>query len=323
MIDYPLKFRPILKSKIWGGEKLKDILQKHSSEKNFGESWEISGVKNDISVVENGALAGKNLQDLISEYKEGLLGKKNLEQFGEEFPLLIKFIDAATPLSVQVHPGDEVARKKHDSFGKTEMWFILDADDDAEIKLGLKNGVTKDQYLHALEENKIDDLLNTVKVKRRDAFFIKAGTVHAIGAGVLLAEIQQTSDTTYRIYDYDRTDAEGKKRELHTKDAAEVINFKGQEDAIPEYQKVKNNASPIVKCAFFTTNFLPVHGKVHRNYEKQDSFVIFIGISGEAEIKTSGATEKIKKGESILIPAREKKVEISASKECELLEVYI
>jgi mannose-6-phosphate isomerase len=322
MLDYPLKFQPILKEKIWGGKKLNKLFGKSSSSEELGESWEISGVKNDISIVENGDLKGKTLNELLEQYRGDLAGKKVFQEFGAEFPLLVKFIDANTALSVQLHPDDNLAKQRHDSFGKTEMWYIMQADEDAEINIGFKKSITKQEYLEHLKKGKITSLLNFEKVKQGDAFFIKPGKVHAIGAGVLLAEIQQTSDLTYRIYDWDRKDAQGNSRELHTALALDAIDFEKKDDFKLEYSKTENQSSNIARCEYFTTNFLPVKGEVNKDYYKVDSFVIYMCVSGKAEIEINGNSEIIEQGETILIPAVNKTVKISAEK-VELLEVYI
>lgn len=322
MLDYPLKFQPILKEKIWGGNKLKTILNKKTELENVGESWEISGVKENISVVENGELKGKSLNELLEEYKDEILGHKIFEQFGAEFPLLIKFIDAKTALSVQLHPGDELARQRHNSFGKTEMWFIMQADEGANINIGFKETITKEEYIRHLEEGKITELLNFEDVKKGDSFFIHTGKVHAIGAGVLLAEIQQTSDITYRIYDWDRKDEAGNSRELHTALAIDAIDFEKKDDYRLEYDKQLNESSNVARCKYFTTNYLPVRGTLDKDYSLLDSFVIYMCVSGKAEIEMNSYTESIKKGQTILIPARNKHLKIH-SKNCELLEVYI
>lgn len=322
MLDYPIKFKPILKQKIWGGNKLRDVLNKESVQENLGESWEISGVHGDISVVQNGALQGRSLTDLLEEYKEDLVGKEIYNRFGLEFPLLIKFIDAQTELSVQLHPNDELARKRHNSFGKTEMWYIVQADEEAEINVGFKKTTTKEEYLQKLEKGKITDLLNFEKVQNGDSFFINTGKVHAIGAGVLLAEIQQTSDITYRIYDWDRVDSQGNSRELTTAQALDAIDFEKKNDFKLEYEKKENQSSNIASCEYFKTNYLPVKGAIERYYEEVDSFVIYMCVSGSGEIEINGRSERIEKGQTILIPAVNKTVYISAEN-VEFLEIFI
>jgi len=322
VLNYPLKFKPILKEKIWGGKKLKKVLNKESNAENLGESWEISGVVNDISVVENGSLAGRTLIELLKEYKSDILGKKVYFNFGEEFPLLIKYIDAQRELSVQLHPNDELAKLRHNSFGKTEMWYIMQADDKAEINVGFKNTISKQEYIQHLENGRIVDLLNFEKVKKGDAFFINTGKVHAIGAGVLLAEIQQTSDITYRIYDWNRVDSNGKNRELQTSLAIDAIDFKKKDDYKLLYDTKENQSSNIARCEYFTTNYLPIKGKVKKNYSDIDSFIIYMCVNGEVEIEVNGYLESIEQGQTLLIPAVNKKVNFFAEN-AELLEVYI
>ena len=323
MLNYPIKFKPILKEKIWGGQKLRQLLHKKTDRSDIGESWEISGVKNDISVVENGTFKGQSLNQLLERFKERLLGRKNFENFGREFPLLIKFIDAKTALSVQLHPHDDLARKRHDSFGKTEMWYIMQADKNAEINIGFKKSISKEDYLQQLEAGKITEILNFEKVEKGDSFFINTGKVHAIGAGVLLAEIQQTSDVTYRIYDWDRVDDKGNSRELHTELALDAIDFQQKQDFRMQYSKELNSSSNIARCQYFTTNFVPVHGVVTRDYFSLDSFVIFMCVEGNAEISLDANTEALKMGETLLIPAENKEVKITSSEGAELLEIYV
>lgn len=277
---------------------------------------------NDIFVVENGALAGRSLIDLLTEYKSDILGKKVYHNFGEEFPLLIKYIDAQTELSVQLHPNDDLAKLRHNSFGKTEMWYITQADEKAEINVGFKNTISKQEYIQHLENGKIVDILNFEKVKKGDAFFINTGKVHAIGAGVLLAEIQQTSDITYRIYDWDRVDADGKCRELHASLAIDAIDFEKKDDYKLLYDTKKNQSSNIARCEYFTTNYLPIKGKVKKNYSDKDSFIIYMCVHGEVEIEVNGYLERIEQGQTLLIPAVNKKVNFFAEN-AELLEVYI
>jgi mannose-6-phosphate isomerase len=322
MIDYPIKFNPILKEKIWGGKKLKNILNKETNRDDLGESWEISGVEGDISVVANGELKGFSLKDLLEEYKDKILGKKIYEEFDTDFPLLIKFIDANTELSVQLHPNDELAQQRHNSFGKTEMWYIIQADEGAKINIGFKENISKEDYISRLEEGKIVDVLNFEEVKKGDSFFINTGKVHAIGAGVLLAEIQQTSDVTYRIYDWDRNDDEGNSRELHTALAIDAIDFEKKDDFKLNYDKAKNTSSEVASCQYFTTNYLPIQGEIEKDYSNLDSFVIYMCVSGNGKVSVNGIAEKIAQGETLLIPAHNKEVQISAEN-CELLEVYI
>ncbi|WP_026914902.1 type I phosphomannose isomerase catalytic subunit [Christiangramia portivictoriae] len=322
MINYPIKFEPILHRKIWGGNKLASVLKKKTISGNIGESWEISAVPGNISVVSNGSAKGKNLMELISIYKNEILGSANYKQFGNKFPLLIKFIDAKNDLSVQLHPGDDLAKKRHNSFGKTEMWYVLQSDKGAKLNIGFKNSINREQYINALNSGKIVSLLNFEEVKAGDAIFINPGKVHAIGAGVLLAEIQQTSDVTYRIYDWNRKDSEGKSRELHTELALDAIDFQRKNDFRLSYNKLTNEASKVIECKYFKTNHLLVGGNISRNHSDIDSFIIYICTEGSGVISTTEKSLQIEKGETVLIPAINKKVSIH-SNSCELLEVYI
>ncbi|WP_179319362.1 type I phosphomannose isomerase catalytic subunit [Winogradskyella helgolandensis] len=318
---YPLKFQPILKDKIWGGEKLNQHFNKNSNSKNLGESWEISTVPNDISVVSNGELKGQSLQDLVNNYKSDFLGQKNWGRFGNEFPLLIKFIDAKEDLSIQLHPNDELAKKRHNSFGKTEMWYVMQADKDANLIVGFKGLIDKATYLEHLEHNTLTEILNFDTVKEGDTYFIEAGRVHAIGAGVLLAEIQQTSDVTYRVYDWDRVDDEGNGRELHNDIAIDAFDFDMENDFRIDYQKQKNVSNDIVSCPFFTTNFIELTSELDIK-NTHDSFLIYMCVDGDVEVSTNILTERISKGETILIPAGIKNFQLK-SKYGKLLEVYV
>lgn len=322
MINYPVKFVPILQDKIWGGSKLRDILNKDTIRDRVGESWEISGVEGNVSIVEKGPDKGKKLTELIAEYKGDLVGDKIYKEFGNDFPLLIKFIDAKTDLSVQLHPNDELAKQRHNSFGKTEMWYVMQADKGSKLNIGFKKDLDKREYLEYLDNGKITELLNFEEVKKGDSVFINTGKVHAIGGGVLLAEIQQTSDITYRIYDWDRVDAEGQSRDLHTALALDAIDFEKKDDYKLTYDEEVNSSSEIASCEYFTTNFLPVKGELEKDYSNLDSFVIYMCVEGKAEISINDHSENLKKGQSLLIPATAEKVHIKADL-AELLEVYI
>ncbi|UMB61528.1 class I mannose-6-phosphate isomerase [Lutibacter sp. A80] len=321
MLNYPIKFQPILKDKIWGGDKLVNKLNKKSNLKDIGESWEISDVKGDVSIVENGALKGKSLKELLETYTVDLLGKNNFANFGTNFPLLIKFIDAKQDLSVQVHPNDALSKKRHNSFGKTEMWYIMQADEGARLILGFNKTINADAYVKLLEEKKIMSVLNDVPVEKGDAFFIETGTVHAIGAGIVLAEIQQTSDITYRIYDFDRVDDAGNERELHTELAVDALNFSDDIDTVRTYTSEKNKLNNVVKCEYFKTNFIPVAQELNLDYTETDSFVIFMCVEGDGIITVNGKSETINFGETILVPATTKNVTIKGT--CNLLEVTV
>ena len=318
---YPIKFTPILQEKIWGGTKLNSFFNKPSTLDNIGESWEISAVKNNISVVANGSLKGKTLQELLENLKDKLVGKSVYEVFKNEFPLLIKFIDANDDLSVQLHPNDILAKKRHDSFGKTEMWYIMHADKGSRLILGFKDGVTKATYETALQDKKLLETLNEVPVKKGDTYFLPTGTVHAIGSGILLAEVQQTSDVTYRVYDWDRVDENGNERDLHVAEALEAINFdyKGEKS---NYKIKTGESVPMVNCNYFTTNILALTKKKRMEYAHIDSFVIYMCVSGSAKLVGLDFKVEIKMGETVLIPAALNDF-IIKTKGVKLLEVFI
>ncbi len=322
---YPLKFTPIYKDKIWGGNKIKSVLNKDfGSLPNCGESWELSGVEGNVSVVSNGYLAGNSLEELIEVYMGDLVGDNIYETYGTEFPLLIKFIDANDDLSIQVHPDDEMAAERHNSYGKTEMWYVMQADNGAKLQSGFNQPVDQEKYLEKLEKVELTDILNFEEVTAGDVFFIPAGRVHAIGKGILLAEIQQTSDITYRIYDYDRRDDKGNTRELHTDLALDAIDY----TLFPEYKsnyEVKANESvELASCQYFTTNVLELTEVVDKDYNKLDSFVIYICMEGELVVETEAGTELVQMGETILIPASIENVHLKpVTASAKLLEVYI
>ncbi len=322
MINYPIKFEPILKEKIWGGNKLKNVLSKNTSRDNIGESWEISGVESDISVVANGPLKGASLKELINTYDKNFVGTRNYQVFGTNFPLLIKFIDAKEDLSIQVHPNDDTAKKRHDSFGKTEMWYVMHADKEANVIVGFNQEMSEDKYKYHLKENKLENILHHEQVKEGDSFFIDAGKIHAIGSGVLLAEIQQTSDITYRVYDWNRKDDKGVSRELHTDLALDVINFDHKNDYKALYAKKDNESSNMVDCPYFTTNFLTVKNTLTKTFKNIDSFIIYMCTKGSAEITLHETTETIHQGQTILIPALADQIQISSAN-AEFLEVFV
>ncbi|MEE9350113.1 MAG: type I phosphomannose isomerase catalytic subunit [Flavobacteriaceae bacterium] len=320
----PIKFEPILKEKIWGGEKLNRFLNKKSDKENIGESWEISSVENDISIVANGKDKGLSLTKMIAKYKGRLVGEKVFKQFGEKFPLLIKFIDAKEALSIQLHPNDELAKKRHDSFGKTEMWYVMQADKKANLIVGFKEKVSKKEYKKHLKEKTLSRILNTDTVSKGDAYFIPTGRVHAIGAGVLLAEIQQTSDVTYRIYDWDRQDDNGNYRDLHTSDALDAIDFKVKKSYKTAYKKKRNKIQPLISCPYFKTGILLVDGQIQISNNDIDSFVIYMCVAGKATFEYQDSKKiKLQMGETILIPNALKEYKITSNDKTDLLEVYI
>ncbi|MBF7093343.1 class I mannose-6-phosphate isomerase [Flavobacterium sp. ALJ2] len=298
---YPLQFEPILKERIWGGEKLKTVLNKPIVSKITGESWELSTVEGDISIVANGELKGKSLTELIDEQPNEILGTSVYNRFGKQFPLLFKYLDAREDLSIQVHPNDQLAKERHNSFGKTEMWYVMQADADARIIVGFKEDSSKEEYLENLNNNTLVSILDDVKVKAGDVFFLETGTVHAIGAGLVVAEIQQTSDITYRLYDFDRVDAQGNKRELHVDLALDAINY-NTVDTYKKYEKTVNESNVVVDCTCFTTNFIPLNGEIKVS-KKGDTFTVYMCIDGAFEIRYENITYQYKKGDTVLIPA--------------------
>ena len=320
---YPLKFNPIFKERIWGGNKLQTMLQKNCKGDAIGESWEISDVKDEPSIVSKGALKGKTLQELSETFQENLLGKKVYAAFGTKFPLLIKYIDAKRDLSIQVHPTDALAQKRHNSFGKTEMWYVMQADEGAELLVGFNKEVTKEKYQAHLKNNTLTDILNFEKVQKGDVYFLPAGRVHAIGGGILLAEIQQTSDITYRMFDWNRVDATGKARELHTDLALDAIDYTFHENVKTEYNAQENKVSTIVDSQYFTTNLIPFKGELNINHDEKDSFVIYLCVKGNVTFETENYKETLALGETLLLPASIKNIKISTNEASELLEVYI
>ncbi|MDR3704741.1 MAG: mannose-6-phosphate isomerase [Paludibacteraceae bacterium] len=320
---YPLKFQPILKQRIWGGNKLKTIYNKTSEfDGNLGESWELSGIAGDESVVVNGELAGNTINELLEVYLDDLVGSKVFEKYQFTFPLLFKLIDANDKLSIQVHPNDEVAMEKHGCLGKTEMWYVIDAEDGAELTVGFSQPVDKDIYLQHFQRGTLESILKKEKVHAGDVFFIPAGLVHAIGKGVLLAEIQQSSDITYRIYDYNRVDAKGESRELHSERALEVINFDNTINAKVDYQNRINEPVLLVACDYFNVNKISFDKTIIRDHSDFDSFVVYMCVSGSFEIDCQdGSIEKMMKGETILVPAEIGEIQLVAKSLVDVLEV--
>ncbi len=321
---YPLKFSPILKEMIWGGKKLPQKLNVEVGEDvKIGENFAVSGLKNDQSVVSNGALAGKNMTELIDTYKEDLLGAKVYQQFGNNFPLLIKYIDANDDLSIQVHPNDEQAKIKHNSFGKTEMWYVVDAEAGAGLVSGFSKKTSADEFEQYHSSGKLMELMQKHPTAAGDTFFIPAGKVHSIGAGNLIAEIQQTSDITYRIYDFDRRDKFGNPRELHHELAKDAMNYTDNESGKVAYEAKMNEAVELASCQYFTTNVLNVSGDISKDYSQLDSFVILMNVGGKCTIKAADVSIELDEMEATLIPASIDKVELAAGDSAKLLEVYI
>lgn len=321
---YPLKFKPIYKDKIWGGQKIDTVLNRNFKPlPNCGEVWVLSGVGENQSIVENGFLEGNELNELVEVYLSDLVGDSIYEKFGNEFPILIKFIDANDWLSIQVHPDDNLAMKRHNSLGKSEMWYIMDAEEDSELISGFSAKIDKNLYQKHLNNKTIKSIMNFEKVKKGDVFFIPAGRVHALGPGILLAEIQQTSDVTYRIYDWDRIDKAGMMRELHTDLALDALDFKLQENYKTKYTTKLNETVSLVDSPFFTTSLIEINRALRKDYSELDSFVVYVCTEGSFVLQHDQDKYSVNTGEAILLPAIINKVDIYPNQSAKILEVYM
>ena len=320
---YPLKFKPIFKDKIWGGRKIKEQLGlDFGSLPNCGEVWLLSGLSDEQSEVANGDFKGDEINDLVETFMGDLVGESVFDKYGEQFPLLLKIIDANDWLSVQVHPDDELAEKRGIGNGKTEMWYVMHADKDAELVMGFNREMTRMDYVKVMKNNTLREVLNYEKVEAGDVFFIPAGRVHALGPDIMVAEIQQTSDTTYRIYDWDRINEAGMSRELHIPQSVEAIDFAIPDQYKIEVQDVMNKTVPVVDCQYFVTNLLQLQGEMEKDYSNLDSFVILLCTEGIFSLVWENGAVFVKQGECVLIPNIVKKVSIRAERYCKLLEVY-
>ena len=321
---YPLKFEPFLRPMIWGGEKIVPYKRIVSDQKQVGESWELSGVKGNESVVAEGPEAGTTLPGLIARHGAALLGKANFERFGEEFPLLIKFIDARQDLSIQVHPDDELAWKRHRSKGKTEMWYVVATDEGAHLRSGFAKRVTPAEYAASVEDNTITDLLADYAIRPGDVFFLPAGRVHSIGAGAFIAEIQQTSDITYRIYDFNRRDANGNTRELHTELAKDAIDYTVLPDYRSHYVAAKNREVPLVSCPYFVTSLYDLDRAFVRDLSELDSFLIVMCLEGSGALCDDEGNEMpIRQGETLLVPASARLLRLLPDEHLKLLTGHL
>jgi len=321
---YPLKFSPILKERLWGGTALAEKFHKtDDTQTKFGESWEISDIEDDISVVANGFLAENDLQELIETYMGELVGEAVFEKYGLGFPLLIKIIDAQEDLSVQVHPDDELAQKRYEQNGKTEIWYIIHAEENAGIYVGFNKPVEKQDYIDAVQKKEVAALLQFFPVKKGDLFFIPAGTVHALGRGVQVAEIQQPSDVTYRIFDWNRVDASGMPRELHVAEALDAIHFNENENYKVEYEEKFNTTSTLFRSGFFNINAIIFDQLLQKSYSNIDSFVVYLCVEGEVHLFGDDFHEVLYAGETALIPASVQEVNLVPNGKSRLLEVYV
>lgn len=320
---YPMKFMPLYKNKVWGGNKIKTLGFDYSPLPNCGEMWALSAVKDNESVITNGFLADNTLNEALEIYMGDLLGDRNYQHFGNDFPLLIKIIDANDRLSIQVHPDNKLARQRGMENGKTEMWYIMEAEKGAEIVDGFQKEVSRDEYQHFLALGKLESLLHVEHPEQGDVFFIPAGRVHALGKGLLLAEIQQSSDTTYRIYDYNRPDANGQLRQLHTAEALDAINFAPTADGRSHYNYRPNSTVQLAQCPYFTTNLIAIDKPLKKDFSSLDSFVVYLCVDGIAAVKCLDTICPIHAGECVLVPAVADIVELHCKDNAKLLEVYV
>jgi mannose-6-phosphate isomerase len=321
---YPLKFETVLKEKVWGGNALVARYNKKPAVSGkIGESWELSAVADNLSVISNGFLAGNNIEEIIEVYMGDITGDSVYEKFGNEFPLLIKFIEAREDLSIQVHPGNDLARKRHNAYGKTEMWYILESEKGTKIYTGFKDGVSKEIYTEAIKNGTLADLLNIEDVEPGDTFFTPAGRIHAIGAGTVLVEIQQTSDITYRLFDWNRKSSGKEKRELHTELAIDAIDFTSTGKSKIRKEAELNKTVNLVSCEFFNTNIIRLSSTINKEFYLIDSFVVYICIEGEFLIRWDESSERVIKGETVLLPAMIKEIKLEPIGEALLLEIFV
>lgn len=316
-----IKFEPLLKQTIWGGNKIIPFKQLDQQLDQVGESWEISGVQGNETIVKEGLYKGMKLNELVARLGEKLVGRDNYERFGNEFPLLIKFIDAQRDLSIQVHPDDETAHRQGKSRGKTEMWYVLPSEPEAQLFSGLKLQITPEQYAQMVADDTITEALSQYHVQEGDVFFIPAGRIHTIGAGCFVAEIQQTSDVTYRIYDYNRRDKDGNLRQLHTKEAAESIDYRVLPDYRTAYKLEKNVPEQVVQCPFFTTAVYDIDEPMTLDYSELDAFVILIGVKGQGTLTVDGQQTTLNMGETVLVPATVNEIKVEGS--VRFLETFV
>ena len=320
----PFFFTPLLKQVIWGGEEVTALKGSQPPLEHVGESWEISGVAGDETPVCCGDDKGMTLKELIEKYGADLIGRENMRRYGTTFPLLIKFISAAQDLSIQVHPDDAMAQRMGHPYGKTEMWFIVNAKDDASLVAGFRHPSSADEYLRSLEDGTLMSHLQRHKTSAGQCYFIPAGRIHSIGAGNFLVEIQQSSTDTFRVYDFDRRDANGNPRELHVEQAKEALDYTDCNAGPAEYTPCRNEAVELVRCPQFTTRLYELDAPLHADYSAIDSFVILLAFEGEAECQTAeGDVFTLKAGQSVLLPAATKGISITPkSKKFHSLETF-
>lgn len=308
------RFKPIFKKKIWGGSRILDFKGWVPNGESIGESWELSGVPGDESVISSPRDYGLTITQLIEKYGADIMGEKNFERFGTSFPILVKFIDAKDDLSIQVHPDDEYARETGlKSGGKNEMWYILDSEKESKLLNGFHTPLSAVDFRNAVSSDHILDRLKNFKVESGDAYYVPAGRVHSIGKGIFLLEIQQASDSTFRIYDYDRTDENGNRRPLDIEKALDVIDYSDAGGDRLQYMRMPHVPSVIIDTPFFTSKILSLTDRMLRNYSEVDSFVILVCVEGKATLQTRNHEMEIRQGETVLLSALEKEVDITPS----------
>lgn len=322
---YPLVFEPYLKQVIWGGEAICRFKRIPCEQKNIGESWEVSAIPGTVSVVRTGPLEGQTLENLLEVAPVELLGQSVINRFGKRFPLLVKFIDAAADLSVQVHPDDDLSMLRYGSTGKTEMWYVIDALPGSRLVSGFSVPMDKSEYARRVAEGTLEEVLRYIEVKPGDIFFIPSGRVHAIGAGIFLAEIQQSSDITYRLYDYNRKDEQGQLRPLHVDEAKDAIDYIPVTESKTSYEERDNEVVSLVRCPYFSTNRIRLVNRmeIQRSYREIDSFVLLVCMGGNGYLQYEGGKQSFSQGVTVLLPAVLKDVVIGTEDECLLLEVFV
>lgn len=319
---YPLTFEPIYKEKIWGGNKLNNLKNIQPPIPKLGESWEISDVGEDVSTISSGGLEGKSLKWLLENHGEAVMGTSVFQRFGTQFPILIKYIDAAQDLSIQLHPDDKLAMAKHNSFGKTEMWYVMNADQDAQLTLGFKEACDESAFAKAIQNNQLPALLNSQKVEAGDCFYIKPGFVHAIGAGITLAEIQQSSDVTYRVYDYDRRDHQGNPRDLHVEESIAAADYSKAENHELNYDREAKGRQELVKTPYFETDILQFNGDATIKLTPE-SFTILMNVGDDTNLLHQGNSYAFLNSQTYLIPAQLEDLTASCSRNGKLLIVHL
>jgi mannose-6-phosphate isomerase len=321
---YPLRFKPSFKERIWGGDSFLHRLKLAGApQANCGEAWLISGVAGEQSVVSNGYLAGNELGELLEIYMGDLVGDRVYEEHGDRFPVLLKLLDSNDWLSLQVHPNDELAAHRYSESGKSELWYIMEASPDAKLVSGLRSEMNRSSFMDHLLRNDLQTCLNYEEVGSGDLFHIPAGRIHALGPGILLAEIQQCSDRTYRLHDWGRTDKEGRSRDLHVEQALEAIDYQATISARSAFPRVLNKANRMLEAPYFNVNFLDLTQALHLDCEEMDSFVILLCVEGSVSVEDNDSKEMLIPGECVLIPNCLSDIRLKPLPAAKVLEIYI